>query len=945
MKKITFLVLLFCFPVLLLAQHQNKISGKHQQRQNRAESGYGGIVGHVETAAGAERLGDVIIKIEGTETSLKSNPRGHYKFAGLAPDTYSLIFIKPGYYSLVMPEVQVYADKMTHLNVQMYPGDTNEFLFLEIGGIRVTADRALLSQEPETVHRITSGEIEHMQANSLGDVLQMIPGNEITSNFGLQRKQSVQLRTFDNARDDQAALFGTKIIVDDVPLSNNANLQSGVGVGYGSYVQTTSGRQYDLREVVAENLQRVEVVSGASSVEYGDHSQGLVKVKTRTSNVPTRFKVKNNPDSREANLMGSLRYGRTELVYNINYGYSERDIRISGDEYHRIAGSVKSLNTFRDGRIDFTQQFRYNRKIEEDSDDSDPYGTKAYNRDHHFVYAHQMDYNFNPVAHLYMRNYLDFRRRNSWYRRLQTPQVEVWTDRMQPGTREGIIVQDASYFSEVKTIGYEWSFGSKLKYQRNILWGDILNRFLIGGEFQGDDNTGPGKSFDLLKPPGGQLNTRPRSFNDTPGLFQLALFAENRMTGVWLLPYTIEYGFRLDSYNPQSFNPANLLDDKDIFDAQNGTFFNPRLGFKIKLTDHTQVRGTFSKASKTPALSYMYPEDFFLDVFDYTMRTTQAADGSDSTYRVPLVSTYQYNRSDFSLDGYQSTKYELALEQQIGDVGISLIGYHQNTDGIPRDENIPYSYNIYFWPDWPQSTNRIVEESVTTTDHKYSRYVNLGWTESSGLEVRLHTHRIKPLNMRFVINAAFKFKKYGSDNYNNYTNVRRFSEGDTLSGGWVVPEDMQVVPYYSPYQHWNQKTVVNYVVDYVHKSLGLWFTLRAQQVLWDRDLDIMEADRSAKGYFYNSRNYAISPATSTAMGLDRSLDPLDTSVDKSRPNDKWLFSIVVSKSLFKGADISLFVENILNDQAYYLDRRGFWRSRNPDIFWGIAFSSKLNELF
>ncbi|MCD4691417.1 MAG: hypothetical protein K8R79_00765, partial [Calditrichales bacterium] len=62
-------------------------------------------------------------------------------------------------------------------------------------------------------------------------------------------------------------------------------------------------------------------------------------------------------------------------------------------------------------------------------------------------------------------------------------------------------------------------------------------------------------------------------------------------------------------------------------------------------------------------------------------------------------------------------------------------------------------------------------------------------------------------------------------------------------------------------------------------------------------------------------------------------------------NDNWLFSIVASKSLFKGAEISIFVENILNDRAYYIDRDEYYRSRNPEIFWGIAFSSKLDDLF
>ena len=45
--------------------------------------------------------------------------------------------------------------------------------------------------------------------------------------------------------------------------------------------------------------------------------------KTKTKNVPTRLKLKNNPDTREANLMGSFRLKSTNLVYNLNYPIPE----------------------------------------------------------------------------------------------------------------------------------------------------------------------------------------------------------------------------------------------------------------------------------------------------------------------------------------------------------------------------------------------------------------------------------------------------------------------------------------------------------------------------------------------------------------------------------------------------------------------------------------------
>ena len=140
--------------------------------------------------------------------------------------------------------------------------------------------------------------------------------------------------------------------------------------------------------------------------------------------------------------------------------------------------------------------------------------------------------------------------------------------------------------------------------------------------------------------------------------------------------------------------------------------------------------------------------------------------------------------------------------------------------------------------------------------------------------------------------------------------------------------------------------VVKYSVDYIAKSLGIWLTFRAEQKLWEQSLRYSKIKISADGYYYNGQNYDIDAATSALMGLDRSTPPItETTVNDSRPNDIWLFSITASKALFKGAEVSIFVNNIFNNFGYYRDVYGLLRAANPAIFWGIAFSSKLDGLF
>lgn len=88
--------------------------------------------------------------------------------------------------------------------------------------------------------------------------------------------------------------------------------------------------------------------------------------------------------------MGSFKRWNTDFVYNFNYGYSERNIRIKGDEFHRIVGNLKATNHFLNDRFKITQGLRFARKIEEDNDESDPNKTRAYNRDFHLTYSQRI---------------------------------------------------------------------------------------------------------------------------------------------------------------------------------------------------------------------------------------------------------------------------------------------------------------------------------------------------------------------------------------------------------------------------------------------------------------------------------------------------------------------------------------------------------------------------
>ena len=88
----------------------------------------------------------------------------------------------------------------------------------------------------------------------------------------------------------------------------------------------------------------------------------------------------------------------------------------------------------------------------------------------------------------------------------------------------------------------------------------------------------------------------------------------------------------------------------------------------------------------------------------------------------------------------------------------------------------------------------------------------------------------------------------------------------------------------------------------------------------------------------------ITPERSAELGLDRVYDDEDLKV-KSTPNDRLLFNINISKSLGRGAEVSMFVHNFFDDPAFYLNEYGSYVARNHDIFYGLEFSVMLDNLF
>lgn len=154
---------------------------------------------------------------------------------------------------------------------------------LQLDQVIVTAQRK--TENATTSYLIDRQALDNQQIVNVSDILTLLPGGK-TVNSSLINDQRIALRAESSEKGNAA--FGTAIEVDGQRLQNNADLN-----------ETTSA---STRSISSTNIASVEVVPGIPSVEYGDLSNGIVKVNTKRGQTPWEVSLATNPYTKQAGI-------------------------------------------------------------------------------------------------------------------------------------------------------------------------------------------------------------------------------------------------------------------------------------------------------------------------------------------------------------------------------------------------------------------------------------------------------------------------------------------------------------------------------------------------------------------------------------------------------------------------------------------------------------------
>jgi len=852
-------------------------------KQTRIDEKTGGIKGVVRDETGEKLLG-VNVMIKESRIGCATDINGNYSIKNLKPGEYTLETSMVGYEKNIM-KIKITAGQLLEINIVL---KSSAF---QIGEIEVVGTSELLPRDVNTKTTISSGEIEHFQASNIGDVLDLVPGIQKTNNPGLGKLSQVGVRGDEG---DALTAFGTLVLIDGIPQSNNANMQFERQTSIGA---SNLGRGLDLRTIPADNINNIEVITGLPSVRYGDVTAGIINVQTKIGKSPNRLKIKNNPDTREGNFGGGILAGDGALSYNFNVAQSERDIRKTGDEYLRLTGQLVYSHNLFENALSSNYKINYQRILDEEEPKGDMQKTRNYNRGYSLGLSSWGKYKPDDGVSLWDYNlYVNMRTENSMKSKMNSEYVIL------PSGDTA-----STYIGKVETKGIEWSIGGRIEWNKVFYTGDIIHKVLIGVDPQYNTNTGDGVVFDtLLSYYGVGSGRRPYSFNDIPGQILTSVYLEDKITGNLIFDYNIMVGFRYEMYRPYKFNLSGLWGDGDIVKSHQGTFFNPRLNLMVYLSEVNQFRVSAGISSKSPPMSSIYPPE---DVMKWRNPDLNS------------ISYFRYNLQSPELRGYRESMFEAAYDHKFLNMfAVTLSAYYKHRTSEPIGSPNPVfsiteinsNYKIYY-----------VDQ--------YSLPVNIGQSYSKGLEFNFKTAKVKELNMDFQVTAAYNhINNPGEGTY--YSQTMDSTKGQYAN--YVVPNspnDTLIGWTYRSSGRWADRLQLNYYVKYTLPALGLWITLRAEQLVFER-----------------SQNYNLVPVDNNLLNETQKLDRAFDGDIKVKPN-KWLFNISMSKSLFPGGEVSFYVNNFFDDPAvrrYYNTRTTeYEESRNPSLFYGIEFSMSVEGLF
>lgn len=563
---------------------------------------------------------------------------------------------------------------------------------LSLREVRVTADRnGQVRGQLGTGSVIDRDAIRTLGAASLAGVLELIPGT-VLQPPGLDASQQISLRAVPIAPSgigggaanaprrsaEQFGAFGTQVIVDGVPLSNNANLQS-LGPRAELSISSVAGGGVDLRRIPAATLERVEVIRGVASARFGDLTNGVILVETRAGRVAPEVQVRSDPNTLEASLVGGTEFaGAQALSATANATRTRLLPGLIGDQAQRFtlqlahrlrvggAGGERSANPAAGGR-EITADTRLDLfALEEQSPESPTIpGSSSYAHNRGFRLTERLRRRSDRLT-LSLTAGLDHMTQNAYTQESILRGASPFTSALTAGRHEGKFVQ-GQYLAKVKVDGTPTFAYARAEASIAGRGDAIGDQTVFGTELRSEGSGGPGLQFDPEFPPSTTFDgvagyDRPRRYDDVPRMSLASAYVDRtfrrRLAGMLV---EAQGGLRFDALFVGAGFPGSRRD----------AMLAPRLNVIVRPTPAVAFRAGAGRFAKMPALGDLSPGPQYNDVVNVNYFANNPAE------RLAVLTTYLFDRSSPSLGFSRLDRGEVGVDLRFADGqgALSVIAY------------------------------------------------------------------------------------------------------------------------------------------------------------------------------------------------------------------------------------------------------------------------------
>ncbi|MCB2196930.1 MAG: TonB-dependent receptor [Bacteroidetes bacterium] len=833
------------------------------------------------------------VNLKGTAIYDLTDEDGQYTLKDIVPGKYTLYVTILGYQN-IEKEIEITKD---YVEQNFYLQEST----LALDEVVVTA-KVSQSKEGSTTYKIGTDAIQQIQPISVSDILQLVPGNQVSSS-NLNGMAQADLRNAGDYTDINS--FGTAVIVDGNQLSNDGNMQTE------GFVETAN-KGIDLREISAANIESVEVVSGVPSAKYGNITSGAIIIKRKAGYTPYHFSFNSTPNSYQLGVNKGFKLKNGGFLNaDGDYTYSNSQATSRKRYYQRInAGLRWTKELSEDLEWNNNVYVRYGLSFDGQRKDPDEIvvNTEMENESHNFTFSTNGSLNlFGTTSYSVNANYS-----NQYSYRMST---EAGPIPIIESLEEGTYVTNFSpitFQQRTETYGEPVNINGNIDANQTFKTYGFRHNTSIGLSYTYNKNFGKGRVMDDENNAATAMaGARDMNFYNVPAsVVYSAYFQDDICLDKENSNHLIKVGLRYD----------NMLEKYNLL--------SPRLSFSGRYFEKYRVRLAYGISYRTPSMLQLYPGPKYFDVINLNHYS------EEDIRSLAVVTTYIYQPTYENLKPSKGTTLEGGFDFENNGLSVRLTGFYKEIkDGIAtNDQLLTFDKVVWEAVDETPGTVPVVQptDSIVRVSSNFNTFANTITTRTRGLELSANFPKIKATNT--TINFSGSYLKTTSEN-----DDLKLRSSASLTGASENRYGVYEQAAYTTYTCRSNLTIAQHI-----PQIKLMITLITEvNWLYKREVEDYPSPYPV-GYYSIDGSYNDIPESERTNEAYADLYYSREFLERTPTPTYFNFHIQVRKETKQGHSFSFYANNFLwYNPTYEDDLNNSIVELNSRVTFGIGFNFKI----